>query len=154
MGGIGKVALSYANVMFYALNNAAVDENSSEVLFKIGVPMNIDMRIFRGSLYELGTQVGLSNSSTTKAMGILYAMDAVVKLINGGPGTKTIVAINYNPTKEQFEEFLENNQIQSRKFAPTAQESILDELARLRTRVTELEKFQTHLTKELGINGE
>jgi hypothetical protein len=106
-----------------------------------GYPSSSDnVVIFTGTYNQIAIELKMSSGMRNKAAGVLKSVRAVTLIRSGGPHTKSIYILNYEPTVEMLETHKTENYLQSKKIMPTQTDQILATLASIQARLEELEK--------------
>lgn len=138
----GRIALQNTIAIYeYLLKNSTARETKD--LQEYGYPAKEGERInvYEGHvLASVEAELGLRGSAVTQALSMLKAMNAVTLLISGNRIRKSIYLLHYQPTMEQYDDFLGRSYAIERKTMPNRWDSMVNDMVVLRERLTAVER--------------
>lgn len=144
----GRVAFKNAVDVYELLERNATLINSTE-LQEYGYPVkdfSDQTLVFRGYATILAREeLRLLDSAVSHATALLKAMNSVTLLIPGNKFKPSIYLLHYKPTPEQYQEFTGRTMALGRRVAPTVYDGVVNDIERLKQRLTTIEAILTKL---------
>lgn len=148
----GRVKYKNSTDIYDLLESMATPTPGKELL-EYGYPAQEDetLLVFRGYSSKETTQtLGLLPSSSSHAMSLLKAMNAITLIVAGGPNRPSVYILHYRPTQEQFEEFTGRSIMLERKHTPNRYDAIINDMVRMREDINRLVSQVSVLEQELA----
>lgn len=138
----GRVALQNVIAVYeYLLKNSTVRE--ARDLQEHGYPAREgeQINVYEGYVIaSVESELGLRNSATTQALSMLKAMNAIISIRSGNRIRPSMYLLFYQPTLEQYEEFMGRSYAIERKTMPNRWDSMVNDMVVLRERLTAVER--------------
>ena len=138
----GRITLTNTIAIYEYLNENSNIRDAKD-LQEYGYPAQEgeQIRVFEGYvLVSVEKSLGLRASAVTQCLSMLKAMNAVTLLVTGNRVRRSIYLLHYQPTEEQYEEFMGRSYAIERKTIPSKYDSLINDLVVIRQRLDVVER--------------
>lgn len=143
MKQVGPVRANNA-IKIYELFESKSEVIKSAALIEYGYPaqtLDEEIRIFRGYGSKVPQEeLGMLESAVAHALALLKAMNAITVLLVANKRRPSYYLLNYKPTLESIQEFVEKSFIVERRTNPTVYDQLINDIATLRDRLDQVER--------------
>lgn len=150
-----SVAFRHAVELYRVMTKLAKVQTPADLLL-YGYPVTEDnveekILVYTGFLVKMAEKkLGLSVAQTSRAMLVLNSMNCVTRIKVSGGGSPGTVILNYEPTLDQYNEWLETNIQHVRRTMPSKADTIVNQQREILIKMAELKESFLLLEQRLS----